>query len=139
MTNAVNLRQLGPSQEMNLNAFQDDIYIAFLIRRLFQLPAQRNALGHWMDAISREDAVDSTLSLCVQSLATSFYGRVHRQPAILVRGAQLYGSALGRFSQLLDDPQQCRSFEALACASALELYEVSLLSLIIPRQIVENA
>ena len=67
---------------MNLNAFQDDIYIAYLIRRLFQLSAQRKALGHWMDAISRGDTVDSTLSLCVRSLATSFYGRVHRQPAI---------------------------------------------------------
>ena len=125
MTNTVNLQQPGPSQEMNLNAFQDDIYIAFLIGRLFQLPAQKRALGHWMDAISREDTVASTLSLCVQSLANSFYGRVHRQPAITARGAQLYGSALGRFSQLLQDPQQYRSFEALACASALELYEVS--------------
>ena len=139
MTSTMNLQQPGPSQELNLNAFQDDIYIAFLIRRLFQLPAQRKALGHWMDAISRGDAVDSTLSLCVRSLATSFYGRVHRQPGISARGAQLYGSALGGFSHLLEDPQQCRSFEALACASALELYEVSLLNLIIPRPIVENA
>ena len=139
MTSTTNLQQPRPSQEINLNAFQDDIYIAFLIRRLFQLPAQRKALGHWMDAISGGDAVDSALSLCVRSLATSFYGRVHRQPAISARGAQLYGSALGRFSQLLEDPQQCHSFEALACASALELYEVSLLNLMIPRQILENA
>jgi hypothetical protein len=82
-----------------------------------------------MDAISGEDSVDSTLSLSVRSLATSFYGRVHRQPAMSARGAQLYGAALERFSQLLEDPQQCRSFEALACASALELYEVSPLNL----------
>jgi hypothetical protein len=121
----------GQIQEMNLSAFQDDIYISFLMRRLFQLPGQRQALGHWMGAVSGEGIADSALSLCVRSIATSFYGRVHRQPAITARAAQLYGSALGRFSQLLQDPQKCWSFEALACASALELYEVSTLCFLI--------
>ena len=137
MMNPMNLQQSRPCREMNLSAFQDDIYIAFLKRRLFQLEGQRKALGHWMDAISWENTIDSALHLSVQSIATSFYGRVHRQPAITARGAQLYGSALGRFSQLLQDPQRCRSFEALACASALELYEVSALNLLlIPWQVV---
>jgi hypothetical protein len=135
--NPTNLQQSRPCQGMNLSAFQDDIYIAFLKRRLFQLEGQRKALGHWMDAISGENTIDSALCLSVQSVATSFYGRVHRQPVIMARGARLYGSALERFSQLLQDPQRCRSFEALACASALELYEVSALNLLlIPWQIV---
>lgn len=38
-----------------------------------------------MVAISGEDDVDSALSLSVQSLASSFYGHVHRQPAITAR------------------------------------------------------
>ena len=133
--NPMHVQQSGPCQEMNLSAFQDDIYAAFLKQRLFQLEGQRKALGHWMDAIAGENTTDSALCLSVQSIATSFYGRVHRQPVIMARGARLYGLALRRFSQLLDDPQRCRSFEALACASALELYEVSALKLsLIPWQ-----
>ena len=137
MTNAIGLQQSSPCQEMNLTAFRDDIYIAFLTQRLFQRPGQRKALGHWIHAISGENDAGSALSLSVRSLATSFYGRVHRQPAITAKGAQLYGSALEHFSKLLQDPQRCWSFDALACASALELYEVG--NLIMTGQIMKIA
>jgi hypothetical protein len=120
---------------MNQSAFEDNIYIAFLIQRLFQLPGQRKVIGHWMAAIPKQSTVESALSLSVQSLATSFFGRVHRQPVIMERGVQLYGAALGGLSHLLQDPQRCWSFEALACANALELYEVGAQDLIITRQV----
>ena len=115
-----------PCQEMNLDAFQDAMYTSFLIRRLFQLEGQKKAFGHWMDAISVEPDAGSALSLAVHSLAASFYGRVHRQPAITARGARLYSSALPRFAQLWQSPGGPHSFEAVACASALEYYEVSI-------------
>lgn len=88
-----------------------------------------------MAAIPKQSTVESALSLSVQSLAASFFGRVHRQPVIMERGVQLYGAALGGLSHLLQDPQRCWSFEALACANALELYEVGAQDLIITRQV----
>ena len=115
-------------REISFRAFQDNIYISFLGAQLFLHTSERKqTLGHWISALLGKNAVEPALSLATHSLATSFFGRVHLQPDIIARGAQLYVSALQAFLLLLSDPKRCLSYETLACANALELYEVGFL------------
>jgi hypothetical protein len=113
-------------REIDFRAFQDNIYISFLDAQLFlRQSGKTKAMGHWISALLRDNTVEPALSLAAHSLATSFFGRVHRRPDITAHGAQLYGLALQTFLLLLSDPERSCSYETLACANALELYEVT--------------
>lgn len=125
---SMNVARIGQPRlnlEMHLNAFQAEIYISFLAERLFQLPSQKQALGHWIHAVSGKSHTSSPLSVSVLCLAASFYGQFHRQPIISSQGARMYSLALNQVSKLLEDANQRHSFEALACTAVLELYEVN--------------
>lgn len=110
-------------QEIGFSAFQDDVCVSFFVHRLLPKLGRTQVIGHWMDVITSHESV-SVLSLSLQCVATSFFGRIHQQPAIMARGAQQYGSALRSLSQFLQSPQNQASLAALASINALELYEV---------------
>jgi hypothetical protein len=112
-------------REIDFRAFQDNMYISFLNSQLFLCqPGEKKVLGHWINTLLGQTSVEPALSLAAHSLATSFFGHVHKQPKIVEHRAQLYGLALLTFSLLLSDTQRCRAYETLACANALEIYEV---------------
>lgn len=104
--------------EMDFRASQTNIYISFLDTHLFlQQPGNKKLLGHWITALLQENTIKPTLSLAAHGLAASFFGSVHQRPDIVAHGAQLYGLALRSFF-----------YNTMACANALELYEVILLN-----------
>jgi hypothetical protein len=115
-----------PCPEINFSAFQDDIYVAFLVQKLLPRSGHQKVIGYWMDVVDSHSTSESALSLSLKCVATSFFGRLHQQPKIMARGAQQYGCALRSLSQLLQNPQSRASLPALASINALELYEVSI-------------
>lgn len=112
--------------EIDFSAFQDDVYVAFLVQKLLPKSGHQKVIGHWMDVVDSHSTSESTLSLSLKCVATSFFGRLHQQPKIMARGAQQYGCALRSLSQLLQTPQSRASLATLASINALELYEVSI-------------
>jgi hypothetical protein len=110
---------IGLAKELSLSAFRDNIFISFLLARLFDGSDRFSSNGWWV-----VEAVKSkTSSLSLRALATMLWGRAHGHPSIIMRGIRHYSEAL---SSLRDDlfRSEGRTFSALAATSSLSMYEV---------------
>lgn len=106
---------------LGVRAFEDNIFVSFLLSNLFTGIPVRTPWLH----LHAEDASSKTAQLSVRALSTTFFGRIHHQKDITVRGYDLYGRALLSLNQDLQDPRKGWSMSVMKSAMALELYEVS--------------
>ena len=110
---------LGLAKELSLSAFKDNIFISFLLTKLFDGSNRFSSNGWWaVEAVRWK-----TSSLSLRALASMLFGRAHAQPSIIMRGLRHYSEAL---ASLRDDllNSDGRKFSALAATSSLSMYEV---------------
>lgn len=69
-------------------------------------------------------AEDSALRLSIQSLAASYFGRIHRQDTICLRARHLYGRALESLARDLNEQGQNSYTQILSSIVALTMYEM---------------
>ncbi|KFY84556.1 hypothetical protein V500_09201 [Pseudogymnoascus sp. VKM F-4518 (FW-2643)] len=80
----------SPGSNLGLQAFEDKIYVSFLLSNLFLgIPATTPWPG-----LNTDNNAASSVIPCVRALATMYFGRVHHQNYITVRGQELYSKAL---------------------------------------------
>lgn len=118
---------------------EDGIHLSFLCSKLFSgAPArgQKTLVEKswifrfaWQSNSNSEAEWDqipmsSTCTLATQALAKVFFGQMHGQQATIMRGADLYGSALRSLRDDLQHSTSCRSFSLLASLITVYVYEV---------------
>ena len=117
------LTNISP-KELPFGAFGDNIFISFLLSRLFDGSNKFQSNGWWLvNALKSK-----TASMSLHALATMFYGRSHGQADIIARGVKRYTEALPCLRNDILGPVAL-SFGTLASTTALGMYEVGLSSL----------
>jgi len=110
---------------MSLVAFRDDIFVSHLLINLFTNtygPTRDNS--SWILIALQNQDLDNAATLSIQALATSYFGRVFQQQAIISRGIGNYGQALRQLRRELQDPEQASSYPTLMSTVCLSLYEL---------------
>lgn len=100
-------------------AFEDNIYVSFLISHLFE-----GRLDEWLNA-HVQDQSSTSGQMSTRALGAMYFGRMHNRHDITRRASELYGKALVSLNQDLRDEKSAYSTTILTTAYALELYEVS--------------
>lgn len=112
----------GPGLDLGLRAFEDNIYVSYMLSNLFLgIPITTPLWPHHPQA---EDSASVSGTISLHALATMYFGRVHHQNFITVRGQALYGQALLSLNRDLQDTQGGLSLSVVISAMVLELYEV---------------
>ena len=127
---------------------EDGIHLTFLYSKLFSgAPAREQKTlveKSWIFRFTRQSGsseaewdqipISSTCALATQALAKVFFGQMHGQQDIIVRGAVLYGSAL---RSLRNDLQHstCESFSLLASLITVYVYEVGCFFVFTPQSL----
>ena len=106
-----------------LTAFKETIFFSFLIKRLFAHSYRNAEVQEWVHEGCRQIGPWSLPHTSVKCLAAAYFGRMHKQPAILAYGAQLYGEALRLLNQNLEDAEQAYSLQILTSTMILQVYE----------------
>ncbi|CZR65851.1 uncharacterized protein PAC_15751 [Phialocephala subalpina] len=104
---------------LGLQAFEDNIFISFLISNLFQGIPVTTPWPH----LQSEDHSSGSVQICFRALGTLFFGRAHHQQHITARGYALYGQALISLNRDLQDTEKGLSLSVVKSAMALEFYE----------------
>lgn len=112
-------RSTVPSN-LNMSAFEDDIYISFLLSNLFLSVIMPSSL-----MLIHASTTSSVAQRSIRALSAAYFGRIHRQEDILNRGILNYGKALRLLNEDLQDPDKAFSAFVLSSAITLEAYEVS--------------
>jgi hypothetical protein len=137
VTTAPTLRQSPPKRsgpalefhfgtQLALSSVSDDVYLSYLLDKFFASGAECQDYSSnrtWMVVCLSRQEEHPTAALALKCLATSFFGRKHRQNSIMNEGAKSYGQALLALRQTLQDPNRAWSFDALAATTALSHYE----------------
>jgi hypothetical protein len=103
-----------------MSAFEDDIYISFLLSNLFLSVIMPSSLMH-----IHANTTSSVAQRSIRALSAAYFGRIHRQEDILNQGVLNYGKALRLLNEDLQDPDKAFSAFVLSSAIILEAYEVS--------------
>jgi hypothetical protein len=106
--------------ELNLSAFESDLYVSFLLSNL--------CLGVIMPTLmmrtQAEDTSCALAQLSISALSMAYFGRIHKQYDIINQSALLYGKALRHLVTALRDPERARSLSTLSSSITLQTYEV---------------
>ena len=106
---------------LDLSAFEDNIHVSFLLSNLFLSIVMPTSLMH----IHAEDTTSLVAQLSMRALSTAYFGRKHRQEAVMNRGVMNYRKALRRLNEDLQYSERAFSLPILSSAVTLEVYEVS--------------
>ena len=113
-------------RQFRLSALSDDLYFSYLLRKYIATGVEYKDYfvnKRWMVVCLTKPEEYPTAILALKCLATSFFGRKHREDSITQEGAAAYGPALLALRQTLQDPVRAWSFDALAATTALGNYE----------------
>ena len=110
----------------DLSGFKETIFRSFLVERLLGGHRRPDAPGWWLNETSNRTNGSGTYAISINALGAAFYGRVHHQESIVVEAARTYGRALRGLKEDLGNPIAAWSYETLAAAMALGMYEVCL-------------
>lgn len=123
-----------PSVNLPLTAFKQDIFLSFLVRKLYegkklyeiedveasQKTGRAPTQGWWVSELVKDEP-----STSLRALAAMVFARAHDfQPARL-EALKLYGEALRRVGELIEDQKLAREFNTLTSITTLCMYEVS--------------
>lgn len=123
----------------DVSSFEEDIHLSFLCNKLFfGAPARGQktlAEKSWIYRFairstsktgheSEQIPTSLTCALATQALAKAFFGRMHGQQAMTMKGADLYGSALRSLRGDLQHFDSYGSFSLLASLMTVYVYEV---------------
>ncbi|OBT55598.1 hypothetical protein VE04_03642 [Pseudogymnoascus sp. 24MN13] len=123
----------------DLSSFEEDIHLSFLCNKLFfGAPARGQktlAEKSWIYRFairstsktgheSEQIPTSLTCALATQALAKAFFGRMHGQQAMTMKGADLYGSALRSLRGDLQHFDSYGSFSLLASLMTVYVYEI---------------
>lgn len=123
----------------DLSGFEEEIHLSFLCSKLFfGAPARgQNTLVEksWIYGFplqctsnaqheSEQIPMSLTCALATQALAKAFFGRMHGQQSIIVKGADLYGNALRSLRGDLQNFNSYESFSLLTSLMTVFVYEV---------------
>jgi hypothetical protein len=105
-------------------AFSEEIFLSFLIEKLFDGRNQIDRSGWW---IATSHAITSTKTprLSLMALATMFYGRAHGLQDVVRKAKVLYGEALPSLRADIASSEEAWSFGTLASVTTLSMFEVS--------------
>ncbi|TGO72933.1 hypothetical protein BELL_0406g00040 [Botrytis elliptica] len=106
-------------RDLNLSAFQDDIYISFLLSKLAPNSIVPNT---WMRT-QANDSTSPTAKHSLLALSSIYFGRIHHLEDILKQGSRWYCNALRCLSKDLQDSEKAWSLSVLSSASMLQIYE----------------
>lgn len=116
-----------------LTAFQDDIFISYLLSKLFEGKYRypSNAAGKsrcglptdWMPEMIKTPQNQRHKSW--DALAAIVFGQAHNSYNVITNALRLYGQALSELRNQLSNPNHWRTDRTLASITALYMYEVS--------------
>ena len=109
---------LSPS--LGAGAFEEDVFMSFLFGNMF---AGYQKSSPWM-RLHAGDTSSSVAQLSTRALGLAYFGKMHHQPELAHRAAEVYGKALKNLNQDLQDSEKSWSLSVLKSAITLELYEV---------------
>jgi hypothetical protein len=115
-----------PSMDMSLHAHQSNIYLSFLIRRLFSDPYRDGTAGTWILRAIGEDAI-SLVYNAAYCLAAALFERTHVMESFeKVHGAIEYGRALRLLNCTIQGPDICYKYATVVATILLSLYEMTI-------------
>lgn len=104
---------------LDMSAFEDNIYISFLLSNFFLGVIMPTSLMH----IHAKDTTSFAAQLSIRALGAAYFGRMHRQEDVMNRGISKYGNALRHLNEDLQDSKKAFSVSVLSSAITLEAYE----------------
>ena len=112
--------------QSSLSPFSDDTYSTFLVRKMFVSDSQPGRHNFtWFFQTQLELHPNALPYIAVQSLAVSFFGRMHgNDTAFMNKGFRLYSKSLLRLRESIEDPSTCYDASNVAATLALLIYEV---------------
>ena len=118
--------ELAFCRQLGLSGISENVYLSYLLNRFIATGVEYQDFSTnraWMVVCLSRQEEYPTAALALKCLATSFFGRKHRQDSIMTEGTKSYGQALLALRQTLQDPIQAWTFDALAATTALSHYE----------------
>lgn len=133
----------GLNGAVPLTAFKDNLFISFLVSRMFEGRAPclfdygtddgaTSSSGWWVAEMMK------TPSKPLDALATTYFARSHGLHDAVTGGLKLYGEAILDLRDALLDANSVWGFETLAATTALCMLEVQSTLLLLPFNIKDN-
>lgn len=120
------------AKQLPLTAFKDDIFMSYLVPKLFgEYGHPSNAAGEircglpidWICELVRTPEKPRYKSW--DALAAVIFGQAHNSYEVIANALKLYGQALAELRNQLSNPYDRRTDSTLASITALYMYEVS--------------
>jgi hypothetical protein len=113
-----------PSRSMSLHAHQSNIYVSFLIHRLFSHPYRDRTASPWILRAIGEDATALVYN-AAYCLAAALFERTHvLEHSDMAHGVIEYGNALRLLNRTIQDPSICYEPANVVATMLLSLYEM---------------